>query len=257
MNRQTISRLAHVHHPIAAPITDESVARLLARATEHTDTGRALDLGCGEGGWLVRALTARPHWQAVGVDLDAAALTRARETAEALGVQRRLGLHHQKAEEFSSREPFDLVLNIGATHAFGGLMPTLAAARAHLAPGGLVMVGDGFWEREPTQAALDGLGATRDEFADLATTTDRVIAEGWTPVYGYVSSLQEWDDYEFSWTGSLAQWALDHPDHPDAAAAREAADRHRAEWLHGYRGTLGFVTLLLRREGLPSAPEQP
>ncbi|MEU9080314.1 class I SAM-dependent methyltransferase [Kitasatospora sp. NPDC048538] len=247
MDRQTISRLAHAHHPIAAPIADESVARLLDRATARTEAGRALDLGCGEGAWLVRALAARPGWRAVGVDLDPAALTRARETATALGVVRRLGLHHLDAREFTAVEPFDLVLCVGSTHAFGGLSPTLAAARDHLAPGGLVMVGEAFWEREPSRAVLDGLGAERDDYADLAATTDRVLADGWTPVSGYVSSPQEWDDYEFAWTGSLAEWVLDHPEHPDAPAAREAVDRHRREWLHGYRGTLGFVTYLLRR----------
>ncbi|MFF4384170.1 SAM-dependent methyltransferase [Kitasatospora sp. NPDC001547] len=249
MDRQQISRLAHAHHPIAAPLTDESVARILARATAGTERGRALDLGCGEGAWLLRALAANPGWQAVGVDLDAAALTKARETATALGVVRRIGLHHLDAREFTASEPFDLVLCVGATHAFGGLLPTLAAARGLLAPGGRLLVGEGFWQREPSQAALDGLGgAAREDYADLATTTDRVQADGWTPVFGYVSSEQEWDDYEFSWTGSLAQWALEHPDHPDAAAAREAADRHRTEWLRGYRGTFGFVTYLLRRD---------
>lgn len=246
MNRQTISRIAHTHHPIAAPITDEAVARLIARATPD-EAGRALDLGCGEAGWLLRTLSARPQWQAVGVDLDEGALTKARQTAQAMGLERRIGLHHLDAAEFSSKEPFDLVLNIGATHAFGGLLPTLAAARAQLAPGGRVLVGDGFWEREPDRAALDALGAEREEYGDLATTVDRVAADGWTPVYSHVSSPQEWEDYEFSWTGSLAEWALDNPGHPDSAAARAAADTHRTEWLHGYRGTLGFVTLLLRR----------
>ncbi|MEV6977800.1 class I SAM-dependent methyltransferase [Kitasatospora sp. NPDC093806] len=258
MDRQTISRLAHVHHPIAAPLSDGTVDRLLERALTRAvpapaapapaEGGRVLDLGCGKGGWLLRALAARPGWRAVGVDLDAAALTRARESAEALGVQRRIGLHHLDAREFTAREPFDLVLSIGAAHAFGGLLPTLAAARAHLAPGGRLLVGAEFWEREPARAALDALGAARDDFADLATTVDRVAADGWTPVFGHVSSPQEWDDYEFSWTGSLAEWALDHPEHPDAAAARTAAELHRAGWLHGYRGTLGFVTLLLRRD---------
>ncbi|MBD0670092.1 SAM-dependent methyltransferase [Streptomyces sp. CBMA156] len=248
MDRQQISRLAHAHHPIAAPLTDESVARLLDRATAGTERGLALDLGCGEGAWLVRALAARPGWRAVGVDLDAAALTLAREAATTLGVVRRLGLHHLDARTFTAKEPFDLVLCVGATHAFGGLLPTLAAARELLAPGGRLLVGEGFWQREPSQAALDGLGAARDDYADLATTTDRVLADGWTPVSGYVSSEQEWDDYEFSWTGALAEWALDHPDHPDTVAVRAAADRHRAEWLHGYRGTFGFVTYLLRRD---------
>ncbi|WP_316525274.1 SAM-dependent methyltransferase [Kitasatospora brasiliensis] len=247
MDRQQISRLAHARHPIAAPLADESVARLLDRATAGTERGRAVDLGCGEGAWLVRTLAAHPEWHAVGVDLDAAALTRARETATALGVARRIGLHHLDAREFTPREPFDLVLCVGATHAFGGLLPTLAAARELLAPGGWLLVGEGFWQCEPSRAALDGLGATRDDFADLATTTDRVVSAGWTPVFGHVSTEQEWDDYEFCWTGSLAEWALDQPDHPDAAAAREAADRHRTQWLHGYRGTFGFVTYLLRR----------
>ncbi|MFE6055908.1 SAM-dependent methyltransferase [Kitasatospora sp. NPDC056446] len=248
MDRQLISRLAHAHHPIAAPLADGSVARLLDRATAGSRDGRALDLACGEGAWLVRALAANPRWRAVGVDLDTRALARARQAAAALGVIRRIGLHHLDAREFTSREPFDLVLCVGSTHAFGGLLPTLAAVGGLLAPGGRLLVGEGFWQREPSRATLDGLGADREDFADLATTTDRVIREGWTPVYGHVSTEREWDDYEFSWTGSLAEWALDHPDHPDAAIAREAADRHRAEWLHGYRGTLGFVTYLLRRD---------
>ncbi|MGW4894913.1 SAM-dependent methyltransferase [Kitasatospora sp. NPDC004240] len=247
MDRRRISRIAHSHHPIAAPLADGAVDRLLDRATGHADVGRALDLGCGEGGWLIRALATRPLWRAVGVDLDAGALTRARETAQALGVVRRLGLHHLDASEFTAVDPFDLVLNVGATHVFGGLSGALAAAAGQLAPGGRVLVGEGFWEREPSPAALEGLGAAREDYADLATTLDRVAAEGWTVVDGHISSPQEWDDYELSWTGSLADWALDHPDDPDAPAAREAADLHRAQWLHGYRGTLGFATLLLRR----------
>ncbi|MFC9329844.1 SAM-dependent methyltransferase [Kitasatospora sp. NPDC057015] len=246
MDRQTISRIAHTHHAIAAPLGDEAVARLIGRAA-RAEAGRVLDLGCGEAAWLLRILAAKPDWQAVGVDLDADALTRARRTAQAMGLERRIGLHHLDARRFVTREPFDLVLSVGAAHAFGGLLPTLAAAAQVLAPGGRLLVGDGFWEREPSPAALEALEASRADYTDLAGTLDGVVAAGWTPVHGHVSSLQEWDDYELSWTGSLAEWALDRPDHPDAAAAREAAQVHRAEWLHGYRGTLGFVTLLLRR----------
>ncbi|GAA0702435.1 class I SAM-dependent methyltransferase [Kitasatospora atroaurantiaca] len=247
MERHLISRIAHTDHPIAAPLSDESVERLLDRATRG-GAERMLDLGCGEAPWLLRALAARPKLRAVGVDLDAEALTLARRSADALGVARRLGLHHQDAREFSSAEPFDVVLCVGATHAFGGLLPTLAAVREHLAPGGVAVVGDCFWEREPSRAALDELGGiAAEEYADLPTTVERVVAEGWTPVQGHVSSLQEWDDYEWAWTGSLAEWALDNPGHPESEEAATVAAEHRHGWLSGYRGTLGFVTLLLRR----------
>ncbi|MDT0379513.1 class I SAM-dependent methyltransferase [Streptomyces sp. DSM 42041] len=241
MERTRISALAHTHHPIAAPLADAVVAGLLERALPPGE-GRVLDLGCGGATWLRRGLDLRPGLHAVGVDLDAQTVERARRDAAADGLGDRLALHAADAREFAADRSFDSVLCVGATHAFGGLLPTLAAARRHLAPGGTVLVGDGFWEREPDRRTLD-VGFAADEYADLATTVDRVTAAGWTPVYGHTSTAEEWDDYEWSWTGSLAAWALDN----DADAALEAATRHRDEWLHGYRGTLGFVTLVLRR----------
>ncbi|MGW3244681.1 SAM-dependent methyltransferase [Streptomyces sp. NPDC001070] len=242
MDRRRISRIAHTDHPIAAPLDDTTVARLLDKALGRGDE-RVLDLGCGEGSWLLRALDGRPGVTAQGVDMDAGALEKAAREAAALGVGDRLSLHEQDAREFTAPHSFDLVLSVGAAHAFGGLLPTLAAARAHLAPGGTVLIGDAFWEREPAPSLVEMLG----EYEDLPSTVDRIVADGWTPVFGHVSTACEWDDYEWSWTGSLAAWALDHPGDPGSGEALEAAAVHRAEWLHGYRGTLGFVTLLLRR----------
>ena len=137
------------------------------------------------------------------------------------------------------------MLAVGVADAFGGLLPTRAAVRKHLNPNGVVVVGDGFWECEPATATLDA-GFTADEFEDLATTVDRVAAEGWVPVYGHVSTTEEWDEYEFSWTGTLSRRALEHPSDPDSATAVETADAHRTQWLRGYRGTLGFITMVLR-----------
>jgi len=243
MDRQQLSLLAHRDHPIAAPLGDDSVARLLDRALRGGAAGRLLDLGCGEGTWLLRALAAHPGLTAVGVDISAAALSRARATADRLGVTRRIGLHHVDGREFAAKEPFDAVLCVGSTHAFGGLLGTLAAVRPLLADGGVAVIGDAYWQREPSAAALEIFGT---DYADLRTTVDRVVADGWTPVYGHTSTQDELDDYEWSWAGSLADWALDHAGTPDGEAARQAADGHRQEWLAGYRDSFGFVTLLLR-----------
>ncbi|NLU71616.1 class I SAM-dependent methyltransferase [Streptomyces sp. HNM0575] len=245
MDRRVISSLAHRDHPVAAPLSDASVGRLLDRALPRGDE-RLLDLGCGAAAWLLRALASRPRARAEGVEVSPEALAAAHEAARAAGVHGRLTLHEQDAAVFTSPHAFDLVLAVGSAHAFGGLLAALATARGHLTAGGYLLVGDGFWEREPSPAALAGLGASREEFGDLAATVDRVAADGWTPVYGHVSTQDEWDDYEWSWAGSLSRWALDHPDHPDSADALEAASAHRDGWLRGYRGTLGFVTLLLR-----------
>ncbi|ARF58390.1 SAM-dependent methyltransferase [Streptomyces gilvosporeus] len=242
MHREQISRIAHAEHPIKSPLDDDSVRRLLERGLTRGDE-RVLDLGCGGGEWLLRALATRPGVRAEGVDISEDALDQAAAAARDLGVQDRLVLHHRKAEEFVSEEPFDVVLSFGAAHAFGGLLPTLAAARRYLAPGGCVLIGDGFWEHPPSQDAVEMLG----NFVDLATTVDRVVADGWTPVDGHVSTRQELDDYEWACWGSLAAWALDHADHPDSAQVLETATVRRAEWLRAYRDTWGFVSLVLRR----------
>jgi SAM-dependent methyltransferase len=244
--RARFSRIAHTHHPVAAPLGDDSVAALLGRAVQ-TGRERVLDLGCGEGAWLLRALAAHPELTADGVDIDEGGLTKARHAAERLGVDGRLGLHRQPAAEFSADHPYDLVLCIGSTHAFDGLLPTLAAARRHLAPGGRLLLGEGYWQREPDQAALDGFGgASREDFDDLPTLVDKILADGWIPVAGHQSTQAELDDYEWSWTGSLAEWALDHESHLLAPDANRLANEHRRGWLRGYRGTFGFTTLLLR-----------
>ncbi|MFI9274744.1 SAM-dependent methyltransferase [Kitasatospora sp. NPDC052896] len=245
MDRSLRSRLAHAHHPIAAPLSDPSVATLLARALRRGDE-RLLDLGCGEAAWLLRALAAHPGVTADGVDLDPDGLARAQQAAEQLGVARRLGLHHRAAAEFTAPHPYDLVLSVGATHAFGGPLPTLAAARGHLAPGGAVLLGEGYWQTPPGEAATAALGGSPDEFDDLPTLVERIVADGWIPVYAHLSTQHELDDYEWCWTGSLAGWALDHPELPEAAEALAAATAHRTGWLRGYRGTFGFVTFLLR-----------
>ncbi|MFF9506607.1 SAM-dependent methyltransferase [Streptomyces sp. NPDC014724] len=242
MNRERISRLAHAGHPIKSPLDDDSVRQLLAHGVPHGDA-RVLDLGCGSGEWLLRAMTTHPNLTAEGVDVSEDALRQAHDSAVRLGVQARLALHHQEAADFRSAHSYDLVTSVGATHAFGGLLPTLAAARKHLAPGGRVLIGDGFWEHEPTPEAVEMLG----DFTDLATTMDRVVADGWTPVHGHVSSRRELDDYEWACWGSLASWALDHPADPDSVQVLETASARRTEWLRVYRNTWGFVSLVLRR----------
>ncbi|MCB5912273.1 SAM-dependent methyltransferase [Streptomyces pinistramenti] len=242
MHREQVSRLAHAEHPIKSPLDDDSVRRLLEKGLPRGDE-RVLDLGCGTGEWLLRALAMHPRLRAEGVDLSGDALAQARRGASSRGVAERLVLHHQDAADFASPHLFDLVLSVGAAHAFGGLLPTLAAARTSLAPGGRVLIGDGFWEREPSQEAVEMLG----DFTDLATTLDRVAADGWTPVHGHVSTRGELDGYEWACWGSLASWALDHPDDPDSAYVRETAAARRSEWLRVYRDTWGFLCLVLRR----------
>jgi SAM-dependent methyltransferase len=246
MDRQRLSSIAHSHHPIAAPISGVNVNRLLRRAGRGP-TARILDLGCGQAAWAMQALAHCPDGYADGVDISPYALESAAAAAADRGLDDRLTLHERDARTYAPDGDYDLVLSIGVTHVFGGYTGTLEQAGRHVNREGVLMIGDCFWQTPPTDAALAGLDAKPADYADLAGLTAQAEGTGWTPIYAHVSDESEWDDYEWSWTGSLTEWALDNPGHPDAAEALSTAREHRDGWLTGYRGVLGFATLALRR----------
>jgi precorrin-6B methylase 2 len=244
VDRAETSRIAHAHHPVAAPLSDASVARLLERLDPAEGT-RVVDLGCGSGAWLVELLARRPDLTALGIDTHLHPDRVAR--AASRGVGDRLTWFEGDAGDWWDGG-YGAVLCIGASHAFGGTAGMLDAVATHLRPGGRALVGDAFWESPPSAATQAALDATPADFPTLAGFVDLVAEHGWAIVHAHVSTSGEWDEYEWSWTGSLTDWALHEATDPaERDEALEVADRHRRDWLEGYRGELGFVTAVLVR----------
>jgi SAM-dependent methyltransferase len=78
----------------------------LASVVDELPSGRALDLGCGEGGdavWL-----AEKGWQVVAVDVSETALARATEEAKARGMLGRIDFQHHDLSDSFPAGSFDL-----------------------------------------------------------------------------------------------------------------------------------------------------
>ncbi len=117
------------------------VNKWLAEIAEPLPPGRALDLGCGEGGdslWL-----AERGWHVVGVDISDTALGRAADEAAKRGLGERLQLVQMNLSESLPDGTFDLVsaqflqsmVHLDRDRIF-------AAAAAAVAPGGVLIVVD-------------------------------------------------------------------------------------------------------------------
>jgi len=117
------------------------VNRWLAEVAEPLTPGRALDLGCGEGGdslWL-----AEQGWQVTGVDISDTALGRAGAEAGKRGLADRVTLLQIDLSEAFPDGTFDLVsaqflqslVHLDRERIF-------AAAASAVAPGGLLVVVD-------------------------------------------------------------------------------------------------------------------
>jgi SAM-dependent methyltransferase len=115
----------------------------LAEIAEGLTPGRALDLGCGEGGdamWL-----AEHGWTVVAADVSPVALARARVDAEARGVVDRIDFRRTDLTASVPDGPFDLV-SAHFLHAPDDVDfdrgAVLRSAAVAVAPGGTLLIVD-------------------------------------------------------------------------------------------------------------------
>jgi cyclopropane fatty-acyl-phospholipid synthase-like methyltransferase len=117
-------RRSVVRHPRRHDLTDDRTARPLRRPGRRR---------------LQELLLAQDRLTGLGIDHMLLATVGERSTQRGLGDRVRwIGTD---AATWSDGL-FDVVLCVGATHAFGGLADMLAAVRRHLRPGGQALVGD-------------------------------------------------------------------------------------------------------------------
>ncbi|CAM5446145.1 hypothetical protein SBADM41S_02139 [Streptomyces badius] len=120
---------------------------------------RIVDLGSGWGELLMRLVESAPGATGDGVETDPAAVARGRKLAEERGLAERVRFHETPAAQWPDGG-YDLAVSIGSSHAWPGTTrEALTALAATVRPGGRVLFGEAVWLKEPTPAALEGIGA--------------------------------------------------------------------------------------------------
>jgi len=238
LTEHDLTALAHArliwNTPLSLPHADDLITLLPVGGGDTI-----VDLGCGWGELLLRALLAYPDATGRGIDLSPHNIQRALARADELGVQSRV--HFEVADMSAWDGHGDVIISIGAAHAWGTTSQALTALGRH---GSHLLFGGGYWVSPPPPALVEMIG---EDYADLGGLVEVAVARGYRPLHVSVADAREWDSFETGWCAGLEAWALDHPETPGARQARELADQHRREYFYGYRGVLGFGYLLLVR----------
>ncbi|MFI8321535.1 SAM-dependent methyltransferase [Streptomyces sp. NPDC085529] len=232
------------------PLSEER-AESLVRRIAAAGPADVLDIGCGWGELLLRVLDAVPGAKGVGIDINAEDLARGRALAAERGLADR-SLFVEESARGTGRGPVDAILCLGSSQALcdpeqHDPAEALRELRRLVRPGGLVVLGEGFWERTPTEAELAGMwpGAATGDHLPLGGLVDLAIEAGFRPAWIETAGRDEWEAFESGYRYDTELWLAAHPDHPLAAETRERVDRQRSSWLNGYRNVLGIAYLTL------------
>jgi len=245
--RRKLSYIGHSELAILSPFAPSSVDRFVA-ALRLPEGGRALDVGCGKGEWLIR-IAQRYAVTGLGVDRAAPFIEAARTRARDCLGERAAACEFRceaSSDQLFEDAAYDLAFCIGATSALGGFDAALAALARAAKPDGLVAIGEGFWERPPAAELHEALGEAADGMYDYAGVIAAAASHGLVPQYAITSSQGEWDEYEWSYRSAIERYAREVSD-PDAPALLEASRADLDRYLRLFRGTVGFGVFLFRR----------
>lgn len=219
----------------------DSIAQVLTANSPDT----ILDVGCGWGEFLLRTLAASRAARGHGIDLDGELIARARANAVTRGLGGRVTF--EEGEVASLHASADVVICVGADHAFGSQREALSRLHDLTTPGGRLLLGTGCWESPPTPAVAATLGLSPSELLDLAGLVDLAITLGFRPLHIQTANRDEWERFESGFIADREEWLVRNAEHPNAQRVRSKSDEHRNGWLRGYRGVLGFAYLTLGR----------
>lgn len=242
--------IAHRDRALLGPVGDRTCAEILEATglAIAKAPGDVLDIGCGKGEWLVRALRAAPDSRGVGIDPNPAFVVDATRRAAAAGLTDRLTFVTSVFEPaLVAGRAFALAICTGASHAFGTYEQALHGLRPFVRERGAAIVGTGFWQRTPDPEYLAAFGGSADEMASLDETAALARATGWEVLTRHASTHEEWDDYEHGYAARVREWIAAHPEDPDAPRFARRIESWAGAYERWGRETMGYVTLVLEK----------
>jgi len=243
--------ITHKAHLLCNPINKEKFEKL-CRLLRFKQGEYVLDIACGKGEFLVR-LNELYDIIGVGVDISSYCIKDCLEKKRKRVANSDITFIEMDGKDYNpeSNEIFDHSMCIGASWIYGGYRGTLQALKKMTKLGGLILVGEPFWLKEPEEEYLKTEELKKEAFGTHYDNVNVGEEEGLTCLYTLVSNQDDWDHYE-----TLQWWNVDvyiqqNPEDPDNQKLLEKTKRGKESYLRWGRDTSGWAIYVFKNLARP------
>ncbi len=239
--------ITHKEHIICNPASLEKYQHLID-LLHLPPNANVLEIAMGKGEFIIR-VAEQYAVKGVGVDLSPYCVRDARAKLAERAPQANITFLQMDGADYQpdKAESFDLTVCLGASWIFDGHKGTLAALKAMTRPGGLIAVGEPYWQQEPDPDYLKTAGFERDLFGSHYKNVLTGQEMGLVLLYTLVSNRDDWDVYEGRQWFAAENYAQAHPEDPDVSELLERVRAQKKEYLQWGRDTLGWAIYLFRK----------
>lgn len=248
LDRNRFSLIAHRNHAFSNPINEAKIMKMVHMISLKPQD-KVIDIGAGKCELLIR-LVEKYSVSGTANELYGGAIEEAKKNANNRIPEDSIKYIVDDARtslEKSKQERYDLGVCIGSTHALGGLESTLQNMKQIVNKDGYILIGEGYWKQTPSFEYLEALGgATESELNSHARNISIAEELGLVPLWSYVASEDDWDEYEWLYSSSIENYCHENPNDPDCTAMLTRIRAWRKTYLQWGRDTLGFGLYLFR-----------
>ena len=229
--------------PYNCPLTEQRADELCsALKVGHNDV--VFDAGCGRAEFLVN-LVRITGCHGRGIDIDEDALAFGRTRADSLQQPENIQLDSRNLKDLELENgQFSATICLGSTHAFAdgrlAYPSTLERLNKWTRVNSRILVGECFWEQEPTSEYLEILGEPVGIYRTFDENIEQAESIGLRHIESWRATRHEWDKFERDHLRRAERKLVDNPTDESAAKALY----NSKEWYQAYerwcRFTLGF-----------------
>jgi cyclopropane fatty-acyl-phospholipid synthase-like methyltransferase len=225
---------------IQSPITDRKM-RQLDDYCAMRDGLSVLDIGCGKG-WMLRTWAETYDIRGTGIDFNPHFIRAAEEAAARKRLTTKLNFVNIDLKEFAPEAgSFDVIVCLGTSYAFGGIVQALDWMSEACKPGGSIAIGEPTLKHRPSFPL--GVQLPHETIEAIAL----IERHGFEVSATISASDADFERYVSHHRQATLAWGREHPEHPDHAEVLKKSRETWQNYLKIIRPHYGWTIFVGRR----------